>query len=307
MKIILLAILVLPRAIMAKDYYQKNFIDKAHETLSEDLLVLSNNVDEFFADSTDEKVINKSKLKITLDTYFREAGGPYVIPEVNYRLILPMTQKKLQLFIESEDDDLDDATNKASESIGESNEIEETNLTAGMKYIAQKSGIDFSTSTGVLVNVPMVVFSKFNAQKIIVFQQWILKIDEQIKWVNSKGFTSNLDMNFDRSLSRKHVLRMVNNVFWNDEDYSIRFKNGPSLFHKIDKTKALSYHAHVISTSTPSLNLQSYLLQTTYRQLVYRKWLFMEASPYVTFSKEANFHRSPGFLLSFEAVLGYMK
>jgi hypothetical protein len=311
MKPVLFCLFILTYTSMShsKDYYKKNAIDKAHQEFSKSILNFSNQIDEFFADTKHElnKTKNKSKLQVSFDTYFREGRGPYIIPDINYRLILPKTQRKLQLFIEDDDADNESETKRAQTDLrNQRNQDEDNDLNAGLRYMVKKSGIDFSTDTGIIVNIPIVAFAKFTAKKNIPLDDWLLKVSEQVKWVNNDGFTSDLDLDFDKKLSRKFLLRMVNNVFWNDEDYSIRFENGPSLFQRIDKKSGLSYHAHVITINTPDFQVENYILQATYRRLLYDKWLFMEASPFLNFPRTNNFHRTPGFVLGFEAIFGHI-
>jgi hypothetical protein len=303
--IIFISITLLSSIAFSKDYYKKNMVDIAHESLSKDILNLSNSIDDFFADSKHEHLTNKSKLKISLDTYFKESQNAYVIPDINYRLMLPRTQMRLQLFIEKEDDDDEDETSQAKTNRRE-NQVEETDLSAGLRYMVKKSGIRFSWDNGILVNVPMVFFSRFVAKKKIPFDEWVLKVKQEVKWVNSKGVTSDLDLDYDKKLSRKHVLRMVNNTFWNDQDYIIRFENGPSLFHQINKKMALSYHAHVVSLNKPNFAVDNYILQVTYRQLIYGKWLYMNVSPFTNFPRITNFHRVPGITVGFQAIIGHL-
>ncbi len=290
----------------SKDYYKKNIVDKAHEKLTQQIIKLSNEIDEFFADTKhSDNSINKSKLKISLDTYFREGRGPYMTPEINYQLVLPKTQRKLQLFIENEDESKEDETERTKFKTAKEDD-EENDVSAGLRYAIEESGIDFSFDTGVLVNVPIVVFSKFRAKKRIPFDQWVLKVNEEVKWVNDEGFTSDLDLDFDKRLSRKLILRMVNNAFWNDEDYTIKFENGPSLLQKLSKKSALSYHAHVITVNKPEFVVENYITQITYRERIYKKWLFFQVSPFINFPRERNFHRTPGLVLSFDAIVGHL-
>lgn len=291
-----------------KDYYEKNAVDRTHEDVSKRILALSNSIDAFFAgESYSNKKKNKSQLKLSLDTYVREGAGPYAIPDLNYRLVLPNTQRRLQVFIENEDEDKEKNQNQSKiRTERQQRQNDDSDLSAGLRYMVQKSGVDFSFDTGVLVNVPVVVFTKFTAKKSIEFTEWILKIWDQVKWVNNDGFTNDLDLNFDKRLRKNLVLRMVNNVFWNDQDYTIRFENGPSLLHKYSRKIALGYHAHVISINSPEFMVDSYVLQINYRQKLYKKWLFFGLTPFVKFPRVNNFHRTPGLVISFDAKFGHL-
>ncbi len=283
---------------------KKNALDKAHASFSESITKFSDDIDSFFANKKHVGVVNKSKLTISLDSYFREDRGPYAVPDIDYRLILPRTEKSLRLIFQSDNDDNDRETRKTTEGRQGSQQTEQNSTTAALRYMVEKSGIEFSADTGVIVNIPIVIFSKFRAKKSIKFKKWVFKINEQLKWVNSRGITSDLDLDFDRRLSKTFLFRMVNNTFWNDQDYIVRFENGPSLFQKIDEKRALSYHAYIVSVNKPSLVVDNYLLQLTYRQIIYSNWVFMNVTPFLHFPRAENFHRTPGLIIGLDAVFG---
>jgi hypothetical protein len=290
----------------AEDLFTTNMVDKTHRQFSKNILSFSNSVDEFFSNTENIKVDkNKSKLKISFSTRFREAAGPYVIPDLNYRLILPNTQNKLRLVLESDDEEKNNGD--TSENITSNRAADSENTTtAGLMYLVEKSGIKFAATSGVLVKIPIDIFMKLSAQKSIEFDNWLFKINEQVKWINNSGLTSNLDLNFDKRLSRKTLFRFVNNVSWNDQDYVILFENGPSLFHEIDKTKAISYHAHVLTHNEPDFLVTNYIISSTYRQNAYKDWLFVSLTPYLNFPRTENFHRVPGFILGLDAIFGHI-
>jgi hypothetical protein len=282
----------------------KKVVDNTHQYVSKNVLSFSNSIDEFFTKTSKRKLKNKSKLTLSTTTRFREAAGPYITPEINYRLVLPKTQDRLRLVLESDDNEKENAS---SEDVTNTrNDNEDNNVAAGLKYLVNKSGIDISTTAGVIVKIPVDVFIKFNAKKSIPIKNWVFKIDEQVKWVNNSGLTSDLDLNFDRRLSNKYLFRFVNNAFWNDNDYIITFKNGPSLFHKIDDDKALAYHAHVISVNEPDFLLTNYVLQVSYKQNLYKKWLYGSVTPFLDFPRTTNFHRVPGIIIGLDATFGHI-
>lgn len=290
----------------AKKNDKKALVDYYHQKFSRSVLKFSDSIDGFFADSQHSELVNESKLILQFDTFVREARGPVVVPEINYRLILPRTQKRLRLFIENENQDERSETSKARDAQIQQNRPNENNSALGVRYLVEKSGIRFYQDTGIIASIPPDAFLRVGAKKTIEFTKWILKIHERLRWQNSRGFTNDIDVDFDRSLSRKHILRMVNNFFWNDQDYSIRFENGPSLFHQISQHKAISYHAHVISVNIPDFLVTNYILQATYRQRIYSNWLFVDLTPFINFPRERNFARTPGFILGFDAVFGHI-
>lgn len=307
MKLFLFFFLLNATESYAKDYYKKSAIDKAHSHFSKKILAFSNSIDDFFADTKHKKNENRSQLKLTLDNFFRESRGPYTVPDINYQLILPKTQRKLQLFIENDNENKSDETDQAKQNLANQNNLNnQNNVNAGLRYLINKSGIEFSTDTGIIVNIPLKVFARFSARKNIHFRNWVLRVSEQVRWINDNGFSSDLDLDFDRKLSRKVLLRMVNNIFWSDQDYTIRFENGPTLFQKINDKSALSYHAHIVTLNTPGFIVDNYILLTTYRQRLYNRWLFLELSLFTNFPRSNNFHRTPGFVVGFEAVFGHL-
>ena len=286
--------------------FRKNRVDRAHRNFSNGIVYFSNEVDAFFADDKHAGLPNRSSLKLSFITNFREASGPYTVPDINYSLVLPRTEKRLRLVLENENEDIQNetyATNYQRQRANR-NRSPQDSTAAGIRYMVEKSGIKFYQDTGVIVDVPPKAFVRWTVRKEIMLRDWLLKLREQIRWVNTTGIRSTLNIDFDRGLTRNLLLRMVNDTLWNDTDYTVTFENGPSLFQRIDEKKALQYHAHVITNNKPNFEVSNYLLQITYRQNVYKDWLFMNLTPFVNFPRELNFHRTPGFLFRFDMIFG---
>lgn len=287
-----------------------SMIDSFHTNFSGKILNFSESIDNFFVDSTHEKLTNKSKVKVGFLTYFRESKGTIVTPDFNYQLVLPNTEKKLQLVISSDKGDNDGKTSRASRQIPASNKkvIEET--AAGLRYILSTAGVQLYTTTGVIISVPVKLFTKLSLKKNIpLSKKWVQRISQNLKWVNTDGVSSNFNWDLDRSLTKKTLFRFVNNIYW--DNYSVnnalQLKNGPSLFHQIDKDKAISLHLHVNSTNEPHWEVSSYTVQASYRRRIFKKWLYMEVSPFLNFPRTDNFFRNPGLFLEIEGVFGYLK
>jgi hypothetical protein len=285
---------------------QLNIVDKAHARISYRITKISEDIDNFFANQKheDKKVENNSRLQLSLETRFLEAEKPIITPDINYQLILPKTEIKLQLIIQNENAE-DESETQNSNINNQTQERRNNSTSAGVRYLVEESGIKFFTDSGILVSIPPQVFFRVGAKKKIqVSKKWRLKIDEQLRWVNTRGFRNDLDFDFDRRLNDFYLLRIVNNFDWDDQTYVITYETGPSLFHKIDDFRALSYHAHIVSVNQPDYLLVNYILQITYRQSVYEDWVFMNLTPFLHFPRSENFHRTPGFIVNFDAFFG---
>ena len=88
---------------------------------------------------------------------------------------------------------------------------------------------------------------------------------------------------------------------------SFAFRNGPSLFHKLALHKAIAFHIHMNSVNEPQWEVSSYTIQASYRQRIYKDWLFLQVTPFLNFPRTNNFFRNPGLFLEVEGVFGYVK
>ena len=148
---------------MAFSQDNDSMIDRTHLNFSNKVLALSDKIDSLFANDKHNTLENKSSLRISFDTYFREAAGPYIIPDINYRLRLPNTEKRLQLFIQNQDKE--DETSEAKIDQEREAERETRDYTAGLRYILSKGGIHLSTDTGIIFTIPPQFFIRLNLKK----------------------------------------------------------------------------------------------------------------------------------------------
>ncbi len=299
---VILLLFFLPLQVFGQVQYA--WLDNTHQKLSNKVLDYSESIDLWIANTTEDKKKNTSTLTVSFKTLVREGRGPVGIPEIDYRLLLPNTERKLNLIISQEDKD--DDTSEAQSVSENSNATKLTDQTsAAVGYLFETAGIKYTIKTGVLVNIPIRIFSELTLSKDIELNKnWVLKNREVVKWVNTDGFYSDTDVDFERKLSDNLKFRFINNMFWDDQSYLVSFKHGPSLFQKIDNKRSLSYHAHFTTVSNPSWFVTNYILQIKYHQLLYKKWLFGSIEPFINFPKDKNFHRTPGLILNLDMIFG---
>ena len=287
----------------------KNMADKAHLLISKKILNYSERIDQFFSDQRSNDVVNSSQLRFSTVFVKEEAIPVQSSVDLQFNLVLPRTQKKLQLFVEGQGNEAgqDQPNSGRNNTPGQDTSERVANATtAGLRYVVDTAGIETSSDAGIRVNLPPQLFGRLRFKKEVKLNiDWIFRPREEIVWVDREGFSSTTNLDFDNKVNLDLLLRMVNRVDWSEKnDNIITLTNGPSLFHTIDKSKGFSYHAHVTSLNNPSLNVNKYAAAISYRQLLYKNWFYWELGPSVSFHRDNNFHRKPAFTVEFEVVLG---
>ena len=75
-----------------------------------------------------------------------------------------------------------------------------------------------------------------------------------------------------------------------------------SMFHTLDKKKAISYYAGVYGLSEPTIYTTHYLIGLNYRQNIYKDFLFFEILPKVLYQKTNNFRAEHSLTFRVEMV-----
>lgn len=287
-------------------------VDHIHNKLSQDILGVATRLDNFFGTDRADDEANNTRIRIyTVSTKF-EGETASTEGNIKLQLVLPKTQKRLQLIVESDEEDIDNNNSAATQSnnntaaAGSESASQKAAdaTTAALRYIVDTAGIRTSFDAGLRFTSKPQVFYRLRFRRNVSLGRWIFRPVEQIRWVQDEGHTSDTDLDFDRKINKKWLFRVVNNIFWNDQDYNIELTNGPSWFQTINEKMGLSYNLRVNSSNTPSFAVNNYSASVGFRQLLYKNWFFWTISPAVNFPRENNFHRTPSLTLRFDAILG---
>lgn len=270
---------------------------------------MADSIDSFFGDERIDAESNGSRIRVFTLTTIPE--GELASTEGNFRiqLVLPKTQKRFQLILtrEDEEDQNDDDGNPATTPTptNEDGEEREQATEAGLRYLWNEANVNVSTDIGIRAQIPPLLFMQGRIRKNIpIDKNWVFRPIQRLRWLQDEGFNANTNLNFDRRLNDAWLFRLVNNIRWNDQDYRIILRNGPTFLHRINDKIGMSYNAFVVSESSPNSRVENYIVSIGYRQLLYKNWFFWELSPSVSFPRERSFFRSPAWSIKFEAIVG---
>lgn len=308
LKLLLITFLFYPQVVKAT----QSFADHAHSNLSRRILNMANTIDIFFGTDRKFDQVNKTKLRIFADAVKLEGQDPTYEGNIKFQLVLPRTQERLHLVLESSEDKDGQSDNKGAPGASTSTtrskgEKARDTTTAGLRYILDTADIQTSIGTGVKFDVisPR-PFVRLRFSKDTEIKDWLFRPRHEILWITEQGYSTDTDLNFDKSLNNEWLLRFVNNIQWNDDDYIVNLQNGPTWFQKISEKIGMSYNAHIFTDNSPKFSVNNYSLSVGYRQLLYKEWFFWTISPALNFPRSERFHRTPSASVRFEVILGYI-
>jgi hypothetical protein len=279
--------------------------DTTHEFVSTQLESWARRLDSFFG--------GDRALEESTGSYLRVRGWWYgqgeQIPEKSFdarlRLVLPRTQEKLRIEIESDPRSEQPEEDRSQiETLATTVETRE-DFIAGLRAILLET-VDWRANItgGVRLKFPLDPYVRGSLRRRQEMGEWTLKVEQTAFWFSSDGFGARTSAVLDRPVSDPMLLRSVSSALWTEEDVFWTLSESLSLFQPVYEDIALSYRAGVVWFSDPVVRPEEYSVDITYRQRVFSSWLFFDFRPGMRWPRENGFAPTPGLFLRLEAFFG---
>lgn len=282
-----------------------DFLDVPQKEISGGLEWLSKRIDVFFANENLYEESTGSFARLSGTMILGDGGKKSFLGDLNIRAVLPRTQKKLNLIIESDADknlsNRPDQQNQPTPNEALSN----TTYYAGIqKKIAPKSVWDVHTSVGIKLHIPLDPFVRLRMSREVLLQKWKFHFTETLFHFHSRGNGHDATMEWDRALSKTDLFRIHSSATWWDDTDTYDLNQSFSVFHEFTERRAMSYSISVFGTNKPRMTADTYLLDLRYRQLLHKDWLFYEINPQILYRKENNFRAEHSVAIKLEMIFG---
>ncbi len=278
-------------------------IDNIHGKLSVGVLRLSNRIDRFFGSKRAEDHANGSKIKLTYLTNISQDGDFDHEGLIKFRLKLPYLENLLKLSFNKEPTKQEGRpADKKSAGEADIKPIPENKLKKAILSEPSKWSMNFNT--GIKVEIPPQFFANLRLRRSIYFGKWEFRLSQEFFWFSRSGFGETTTMDFDRPISSSVLFRLRNAATWMDETDEFQTEHGPSIFWQISRRRAVSFNARATGRSRPSLYIEKYLTNISYRQLLHNRWFYLETGPSLEFPKSNDWKGVFSYLIKFEALIG---
>ena len=325
-------IFVLVSSSFTDDFNQsdKKLIDTAHKYISEKFESISNITDDITSNTINytKKIVNinsvdslfknekfiedtkKSFLRLSSDYSYNTLDDDDFNIRLNAKLALNKSRKNFNLYISGLNQDNIGEIVKKDKSYSAKSEI-------GISYVALlKQNIETKYSLGIRSLYPYIKARISYKKKLDIFELEPIQTIEYSSRNEFKEYTQlyldtkvidnvKFRLELSRGTSSKNIgmdYSSVASVFWTPLNKTgFRFSQG------IYGNTKYKYIVDEITKETKEYNkINNYVTTLTFRQNVYRKWLFYEISPSVNFHKEHDFNQNYRLYLRLDVFFGNM-
>jgi len=291
-------------------------VDDTHYLLSEQISSVSDELDSFFGEERLDGDFNKSKIRFNFITTFDDEGKATYKTNISASLILPRTQKKMNLIVEDVKKNLtDDDQSKTGDSQNQNNvtdTVTDSTLTAALQYVifdTKNWAID--TRTGVIISSPLDPYARLRVRRFFYLEnEWESRFTQLVRWSYVRDWEESSGLVFDKTINKQLLFRINNGISWQKKTQLFSFGHGYSLYHQLSSNKALVYFSNINGIHKPKIHTTGYELGVGYRQMIYNNWVFLEISPKVVWSREEpneNFKRTNIRIVKIEFNFGGQK
>lgn len=281
-------------------------LDTRHDKLSSQLERSVRHIDAFFADDRAYEDANLSHAQVTLESLKQEGDSVSFDARLRIKVVLPQTQKRLKLLIETDAEELRADETRSPQAVGA---VKDARLSFAVEALLDGfKAWHVAPAIGVKPKWPLDPYLRLRATRYFELESWLLRFSSSASWYVEAGPLARLGLDFDRRVANRLMFRAASSVKWekhDDEGERTNASEAFTLYHEVDGRRSVAYGASVNTDSDHDWAVQNYSLGVSYRHRLYRKWLFAEVYPAVGFDRINDWDDTASITLRIEALFGH--
>ena len=282
------------------------WLDRLHSRWSQRVCNTAANFDQFFGDSRNDREYLSSSVRLYNSFVLTDTDHTFLSfnPRIRARIALPNLEKKFNLLITDDSENLNSLS--PSEEVLPTTSNEKNHYTATLRWIADaRNNRQLNLDIGTRFNRGLEFFarSQFRYYYIVNEQQrWTF--DQTFFWHTKEGFGEKTQLDLDHQWGNNKLIRWTSAGTFSEISQGIDWLQQLTLFQKIDSKQALSYTLAIDGFTRPSADVENYQISMRYRRNFYRPWLFYEIEPQLNWPLEQNHAFTPAIIFRIETLFG---
>ncbi|MDK2777943.1 MAG: hypothetical protein KYX62_09800 [Pseudomonadota bacterium] len=278
-------------------------IDRSKDWLARYLDRVSGNIDSFFVDSFFSEEITEDDVRgsrAKLSFYTRRVLGDPVDYKfgLSVKVVLPNTNERLNLLLDSEEDDDDVRESDPIES------VENVDYTAALRFIINeteqwKTNLD----AGIRWGIPPDPFIRFRARRYAYLSDWEMRMTQSFYYYSVDGWGEETRLRMDYPLNIEKLFRVKAKAEYllNDGYFDLSYSAG--LYHELTRKTAMAYVAGASGDTENGATFGYYYAALRFRRLVYSDWVYAELSPEFIWDNDKDYETTPVIMFRIESVI----
>ncbi len=289
---------------------EPGLVDVTHERVSRAVLASARWIDSFFGDERAVREETETRFRLGVSNFSEEGDLLRTDLRTSLRLDLPLVGERLRLFVSGDEDEdervLFSPDGRAREPIFQTRE---RSAAVGIRYfflstlrqnVSLSTGLRFRGGTPVLLVEP-------RYRHTLPLDSWDMRFTQRFRGYSDGRSEIRTSLDFERPLYERFFFRKTVEGAWFDDEEGYFYGLHAVLYQPLSLTQILQYGVTNGFATRPNHVLEESRLFVSYRQRVWRDWLFFEISPQLAFPRERNYDASPGLLLRLDMIFGDFK
>lgn len=290
------------------DEQQRDPFDDAHRRVSAAVLASAYWIDGFFSEERRVYEDTDTRLRLRFTNRTQEGDLLKISLRSSLRLDLPLYGERLRLFFSTDDDDRERFRLLTDEQAS-AEPAPDRRAATGLRYFLKSTirnhasvsaGLRFRGGSPILFLEPRYRHS-------VKFEHWDFHFVQRFRAQSNGRLTAKTQFDLERPLNSNFFFRTSLTGAWYDDEDGYFYGHHLNLYQPLSSNRILRYRwSHSFATHPTGVLTES-RLSASYRQRVWKDWMFVEVSPQAAFPRNEDYEFTPYLFVHVEVVFGHLK
>ncbi len=280
-------------------------VEDMHRRIGKRVLDLSDRIDDFFGDPRLELDAGKTRFRVRSELNLYDSGESKIRVRVRAHAVLPRTQHRVGLFLESFRDDVlndfDDLFGDPAEDEGSPFESEQVSGVRAALFSNMRGKLTLDGGVK-LAEKPQTRIRLRWKEDHELGDLWSLRVIQGLEYRGEEGYGERTQLRFERSVDEKLLRFGIEGVWFKEQHYSLLLST--SYFLPIGSRTVVRFNGDMTGVLGEDPARTGVGLGVAVRRRLYSDWLFVEVSPRLFWPDKSLNGSELSWLLVSEVIFG---
>jgi hypothetical protein len=286
---------------------EPGLIDVAHERVSETILSSARRIDAFFSDERALREETDTRLRLGISNFTQEGDLLQTNLRASFRLDLPVFTERFRLLFTGEEEE-EERTFAQPARIPRTPAVtpRERQTSISLRYFllsTLRQNASISTRVRLHNGSPIFVMEPRYRQTVPV-KDWDFRFTQRLAAYSDDRLEIHTIFDLERPVGRDLFFRTTAAGVWLDPERNYYYGLHLALFQPLSRERMIQYLWANNFVTRPTQVLEGITFSVSYRQKIWREWLFFEVTPQIFFPREQDYEFSPALLLRLDIIFG---